>query len=114
MCQPFPAAWHKSGFQKAACPPKKVSGFQIFTQRESRHDPLAFFLIGKKIASLPQTLTDVWRKGDEPSNRHWAGRDSGAGNPVRPESELKTMTAVTRWNPLKEVSEWNPFRELDE
>lgn len=24
------------------------------------------------------------------------------------------MTALTRWNPLKEVSEWNPFRELDE
>ena len=24
------------------------------------------------------------------------------------------MTALARWNPLKEVSEWNPFRELDE
>lgn len=24
------------------------------------------------------------------------------------------MTALTRWNPMKEVSEWNPFRELDE
>jgi len=24
------------------------------------------------------------------------------------------MTALTRWNPFKEVSEWNPFRELDE
>lgn len=27
---------------------------------------------------------------------------------------LKTMTALTRWNPFKEVSEWNPFRELEE
>ena len=27
---------------------------------------------------------------------------------------LKIMTALTRWNPLKEMSEWNPFRELDE
>jgi len=24
------------------------------------------------------------------------------------------MTALSRWNPFKEVSEWNPFRELDE
>ena len=24
------------------------------------------------------------------------------------------MTALTRWNPFKEVSEWNPFRELDD
>ena len=24
------------------------------------------------------------------------------------------MTALTRWNPIKEVAEWNPFRELDE
>ena len=24
------------------------------------------------------------------------------------------MSALTRWNPLKEGSEWNPFRELDE
>ena len=24
------------------------------------------------------------------------------------------MSALTRWNPLKEMSEWNPFRELDE
>jgi len=24
------------------------------------------------------------------------------------------MTALTRWNPFKEVSAWNPFRELDE
>lgn len=23
------------------------------------------------------------------------------------------MTALTGWNPLKEVSEWNPFREMD-
>ena len=38
----------------------------------------------------------------------------GSKNPVRPESELKTMTALARWNPLKEGSEWNPFRELDE
>ena len=43
-----------------------------------------------------------------------AGRNSGANNLVRPESELKTMTALARWNPLKGTSEWNPFRELDE
>jgi len=24
------------------------------------------------------------------------------------------MTALTHWNPFKEVSEWNPLRELDE
>lgn len=24
------------------------------------------------------------------------------------------MSALTRWNPLKEMTEWNPFRELDE
>lgn len=24
------------------------------------------------------------------------------------------MTALTRWNPLKELSDWNPFREMDE
>lgn len=24
------------------------------------------------------------------------------------------MTALTRWNPIRELSEWNPFRELDE
>ena len=24
------------------------------------------------------------------------------------------MTALTRWNPFKEVAEWNPFRELDD
>ena len=24
------------------------------------------------------------------------------------------MSALTRWNPVKEVAEWNPFRELDE
>jgi HSP20 family protein len=72
------------------------------------------FLDWQKIASPPLTLTDVGRIGDGPSNRHRAGRDSWAENPVRPESELKTMTALTRWNPLKEVSEWNPFRELDE
>jgi HSP20 family protein len=28
--------------------------------------------------------------------------------------KFKIMTALTRWNPLKEVAEWNPFRELDE
>ena len=24
------------------------------------------------------------------------------------------MSALTRWNPMKELSEWNPLRELDE
>ncbi|MCX7824431.1 MAG: Hsp20/alpha crystallin family protein, partial [Verrucomicrobiae bacterium] len=24
------------------------------------------------------------------------------------------MSALTRWNPWREVAEWNPFRELDE
>ena len=24
------------------------------------------------------------------------------------------MSALTRWNPVRELSEWNPFREMDE
>jgi hypothetical protein len=66
----------------------KVAEFQIFKHRQSLGDPLALFLIGQKIASSPQTLTDVWRKGDEPSNRNRVGPDSGAEIRVRPESEL--------------------------
>ena len=31
-----------------------------------------------------------------------------------PKPYFKIMTALTRWNPFKEVAEWNPFRELDD
>jgi HSP20 family protein len=35
---------------------------------------------------------------------------------VKPASAWKgtMMSALTRWNPIRELSEWNPFRELDE
>jgi HSP20 family protein len=95
------------------CFPKSFRISNIYAARKLP-GRVGIFPDRRKIASPPQTQTEVVRKGGAPSNRHWAGRDSGAGNPARPESESKTMTALTRWNPLKEVSEWNPFRELDE
>ena len=68
-------------------PSAKSTGTSNICTTDETAWSVGIFFDGAKIASPPQTLTDVWRKGDGPSSRNRAGRDSGAKNPVRPESE---------------------------
>jgi hypothetical protein len=65
---------------------------------------LAFFLRGGKLSGGQVLAGRRWRKD---------GR-LRLDKTFRLGKENIIMSALTHWNPVKEVAEWNPFRELDE
>ena len=111
--QPFSRVWHKSDLRGTVRLLNKFQNFKYLHNAKASMTHWHFICFAKKLRLLRRRYgcpAERRRAVESQSGGpRFGGKKSGP-----PRKRIETMTALTRWNPLKEASEWNPFREMDE